>query len=47
MQHGVDSAAGEILGVGPEMCVGVEGFGRRGVAESVLNGLDGFAVPDE
>ena len=36
-----------VLGVGPEVGVGVEGLCRAGVAEAGLDGLDRFAVADQ
>ncbi len=46
-QGGVDGVARAVLGVGPQVGVGVEGFRGCGVTESCLHGLDGLAVADE
>jgi hypothetical protein len=46
-EHGVDRLARPVVGVGPQVRVGVQGFSGGGVAEPALHGLDRLAVSDE
>lgn len=43
----VDGGSRSFLVIWPEVGVGVEGLGRRSVAEAGLDDLHGFAVRDE
>jgi hypothetical protein len=45
-KRGVDGLSGGVVGVGPEVRVGVEGLGGAGVSEAGLDDSDGLAVAD-
>ncbi len=46
-EDGVDGSPRPVVGIGPEMAVGVEGLGGRCVAEPGLDGLHRLPVPDK
>ena len=46
-QDVVDRLADLVVGVGPQVALGVEGLGGAGVPEPRLHGLDRLAVTDE
>lgn len=46
-EHAIDSLASAVLGVVPEVRVGVESLGRGSMTEPSLHRLDTLAVPDQ